>query len=271
MRLFAFGCSFTKYCWPTWADIMAVDLGVEYYNLGIAGLGNVGIMSRMIEADLKFKFKPEDRIIVLWSGFEREDRVNTFGEWDNFGSIFHAQRGKRDWHAKNWNLGNDIVRNATAIAAANKMYGNQILWQAHSFDPVHAEHDLKEIPLNDNEYNVAMGFVKLYEPYITNIPTCLWDDYTKAFGNLNDIHPDIKQHYRLLLEHVYKPLDLKVNESTKNLFMRLQQDITDKCKRENIKDNQQIQHWIHNYINDEPQYKKVAEVFKHYSLSDDIH
>ena len=271
MRLFAFGCSFTKYCWPTWADIMAVDLGCEYYNLGIAGLGNVGIMSRMIEADLKWKFKPEDKIVVLWSGFEREDRINKFGEWDNFGSIFHAQQGKRDWHVKNWNLGNDIVRNSTAIAAANKLYGDKILWQAHSFDPINAEHDLKDIPLTDNEYNIAMILAKLYNPYLKDITTCLWDDYNPAFGNLNDIHPDVRKHFKLLIEHVYSPLDMKMKRSTKQMFMDLQQEITDKCVRENIKNNQQLQNWIHDLINTNGDYDRIADIFTHYSLGDDIH
>ncbi len=40
MRLITFGCSFTDYSWPTWADIIARDLDCEYENWAIGGGGN---------------------------------------------------------------------------------------------------------------------------------------------------------------------------------------------------------------------------------------
>ena len=39
-RLITFGCSFTDYSWPTWADIIALDREVEYENWAIGGGGN---------------------------------------------------------------------------------------------------------------------------------------------------------------------------------------------------------------------------------------
>ena len=47
-RIFTFRCSYTKWVWPTWADIIRLDTGLDVYNLGIRGLGNVGIMHRMV-------------------------------------------------------------------------------------------------------------------------------------------------------------------------------------------------------------------------------
>jgi len=35
-RLFAFGCSFTQYKWPTWADILGKSFDLSY-NLGKSG------------------------------------------------------------------------------------------------------------------------------------------------------------------------------------------------------------------------------------------
>jgi hypothetical protein len=116
-----------------------------------------------------------------------------------------------------------------------------------------------------------MNLAKLYNPYLKDITTCLWDDFNPAFGNLNDIHPDIRKHFKLLIEHVYMPLDIKMKRSTKQIFMDLHQGITDKCVRENIKHNEQIQDWIYDLINTNADYDRIADVFKHYSLSDDIH
>jgi len=64
---------------------------------------------------------------------------------------------------------------------------------------------------------------------------------------------------------------MKMKRSTKQTFMDLQQEITDKCIRENIKHNQQVQDWIYDLINTNADYKRIADIFTHYSLSDDIH
>lgn len=51
-RLFAFGCSFTHYKWPTWADIVARDFKV-YENWGRGGAGNFYPYSALIECHTK--------------------------------------------------------------------------------------------------------------------------------------------------------------------------------------------------------------------------
>lgn len=53
MRLFTFGCSYTRWHWPSWADIIARDIGCHYENWAEPGLGNVGIQHKMLECDLK--------------------------------------------------------------------------------------------------------------------------------------------------------------------------------------------------------------------------
>ena len=51
-RLFVFGCSFTKYYWPTWADIIGQEF--EYYeNWGEIGSGNLRIAHRITECVYK--------------------------------------------------------------------------------------------------------------------------------------------------------------------------------------------------------------------------
>ena len=73
-RAFCFGCSFTNYEWPTWVDILRKDLDIQVQNWGLQGLGNVGILSKMIQCDIINKFTNEDLVIVLWSSWTREDR-----------------------------------------------------------------------------------------------------------------------------------------------------------------------------------------------------
>lgn len=72
-RFFAFGCSFTNYFWPTWADIIGQD--VEFYeNWGDPGGGNHFIFNSFIEADARYNFNSDDLVIIMWSKIEREDR-----------------------------------------------------------------------------------------------------------------------------------------------------------------------------------------------------
>ena len=70
-RFFAFGCSFTKYKWPTWADILGTKFE-EYYNFGRGGACNTYIMNKFIEADTKYKFNWEtDYIVIMFTNFNR--------------------------------------------------------------------------------------------------------------------------------------------------------------------------------------------------------
>lgn len=72
-RLFTFGCSFTNYLWPTWADILAED--IPYYeNWGRQGAGNMFIFNAIMEAHNKHTFTKDDLIVVMWSQQDREDR-----------------------------------------------------------------------------------------------------------------------------------------------------------------------------------------------------
>jgi hypothetical protein len=72
-RFFAFGCSFTNYKWPTWADILAQEIP-EYYNYGVSGAGNFYIFHTVLQADALYNFTPDDLILIKWTNVHREDR-----------------------------------------------------------------------------------------------------------------------------------------------------------------------------------------------------
>ena len=73
-RLFAFGCSFTKWPWPTWADILAKNQSYDLYeNWGHPGAGNLFIFNSIIECNLRHKFTKNDTVRVMWSTTHRMD------------------------------------------------------------------------------------------------------------------------------------------------------------------------------------------------------
>jgi hypothetical protein len=88
-RLFTFGCSFTGYKYPTWANIMNKHVPqAEFYNLGRSGGGNVFIANRITEANRKFNFCDTDLVMVMWSTFCREDRYLPNRGWMTPGNIY---------------------------------------------------------------------------------------------------------------------------------------------------------------------------------------
>jgi len=101
-RLFVFGCSFTQYAWPTWADLLAKEMEhAEYYNFGRSGSGNLLISNRVTQANCKFKFCDTDLVIVMWTGAFREDRYID-DKWLTAGNIYSQKHAYDKNFVKNY-------------------------------------------------------------------------------------------------------------------------------------------------------------------------
>lgn len=85
-RLFTFGCSFTNYHWPTWADILGQQFDV-YENWGLSGAGNQFIFNSLIECDLRNHISHNDTVAIMWSNVARDD-VYYNGQWQLRGNAF---------------------------------------------------------------------------------------------------------------------------------------------------------------------------------------
>ena len=228
MRFFVFGCSFTQYMWPTWSDIVAYDMDIEYHNYALPGMGNVGIQCRMLEADIKHRFNKDDVIMIMWSSWCREDRVRQ-GQWLTAGSVLNPYNGvyDRKFLKRYWDYSNDIVKNSTAIITANKIYKNNISWQGSGLPLFFTEGEKSK---NTVEENALINLYKDYIPNIDNVNTFKndWDDL--AFGSIDDCHPDVKAHLNIVENHVYKHLNVKLKSKTRNRFVQIHEAIAEKFK-----------------------------------------
>lgn len=98
-RLFAFGCSYTSYSWPTWANFLELEFD-ELYNYGLSGIGNQAIAERISEANARHTFTKDDTVIVQWSSHLRNDwwhQESMSGRtrgWKTYGSIFNYHNEK---------------------------------------------------------------------------------------------------------------------------------------------------------------------------------
>lgn len=86
-RLFTFGCSFTRYRWPTWADILALDYD-RHHNWAKGGGGNHFIFYSLIECARRNQITADDHVIIMWTSAAREDRY--INGWKLQGSVYHC-------------------------------------------------------------------------------------------------------------------------------------------------------------------------------------
>ena len=86
-RLFAFGCSFTGYSWPTWADILGSQFE-HYENWGQCGASNHFIMNSLVECHLRNQLTKDDVVGIMWTNVSRLDSYKE-KEWLTPGNIYN--------------------------------------------------------------------------------------------------------------------------------------------------------------------------------------
>lgn len=80
-RLFTFGCSMTRYHYPTWADILGTTF--DYHeNWGKPSSGNEFIFNSIIECDKRNTFTSNDTVVIMWTSLTRIDFYQ-FNEWNS--------------------------------------------------------------------------------------------------------------------------------------------------------------------------------------------
>jgi len=124
-RFFTFGCSFTSYMWPTWADIVSKEMpNVEFYNFGYSGSGNTLISYRIAEVNNRYKFTDTDLIMVMFTTYCREDRwididqaknINLGRGWLAIGNIFNNNYYPDSWIRNFANERGYLIRDAAVI------------------------------------------------------------------------------------------------------------------------------------------------------------
>lgn len=245
-RLFTFGCSFTSWPWPTWADIIAHDFNIPYYNWGLSGTGNASIHARMVECDILHSFNEDDIILAVWSTWSREDRfsvkktrMNRPG-WSSTGDV-HINYDKH-FIDNYWSLSNDVMKNSTAIISANRMF--DIKFNGHISTPLINLHNDTALNFNDGERELA----SFYEEHIPNDGEYVIGKHTCSYQNINDGHPDIISHLNYVVEYVCPKLNMTLSNKTVDFFTGMHYHLVDFAKNLTIKEKHSMaadpaKHW----------------------------
>jgi len=251
-RFFAFGCSFTRYEWITWADIIAYHIK-ESYNYGRSGGGNSYIFYSLVEANKKHKFTKDDLVMVMWTNTAREDRyVN--GEWLTPGNIytqdFYPKSFIKEFSCTRGYFLRDMLNIESAKIILNS---TECDWDFLSMVPIEKMSSQYEVGLENSQDIIAafkdnLNIIKpsvyeiLYNFHWQSRLNELFDDDKWGWGehNYKNPHPTPLMH----MEYLMSIYNLHFDEVYCDKIKR----ITDKIKQDK-KNIELYHHYEHNNIN----------------------
>ena len=221
-KLYTFGCSFTKYFWPTWADILLTHYEGE--NWGLPGGGNKFIFESIIECHVTNKIKPTDTVIVMWTSWAREDRYNN--GWRLAGNVYNNPFYDKDFLMTHWNDEGAVLDSLNWISATYQLLDligcNYVITSAYPFYQVRentGKLGLVENLVDTNKFIKYLGFIESYKS--RTILDCLYQEKYQTQTTFNkvpwdnkpcsDNHPLPLQHHEWLENNILDKLNLSLD------------------------------------------------------------
>lgn len=206
-RFFAFGCSFTSYTWPTWADVISVEMpDADFFNLGQSGAGNLMITTRIAEANLRFKFNETDLVMVMYASPTREDRY-VDGRWLTCGNIYTQNTYDKVWVRRYADERGYLIRDS-ALLDVSSTYLKSLPCTSYCLlsTPICAN---AEDWMNKNEH---IDIEALYKPRLKDFPLSMLElEFRGSWPNnglkFTDGHPTTLMYYNYL-----KKLNLNLSD-----------------------------------------------------------
>jgi len=243
MRLFAFGCSFTSFYWPTWADILGQQFDT-YHNFGMCATGNEFIFHRLTEAQARYNITANDLVIIQWTNFAREDRYKN-GRWVPSGNIFTQEVYPHNWVRDWFDLRGAFLKTSSVIAGATHLLENTgCEFHFTSMMPM-AHIDMTKDEFIDTEVQDILTVYKKYYDTIkpsmagylfNSLPYCRNPEPIMAKYRSNqkewreDNHPTPLQHLRYTKEIIIPSLrnNIALDDSIDNFAKKWEEDIRNK-------------------------------------------
>ena len=194
-RIFAFGCSFTGYIYPTWADLIykSMNPDTQFYNYGKAGGGNVFIANRITETNRKYKFTETDLVVVMWSTHARIDFYKTeLNKWITPGNIYTQNELSgatvRELEDLNWFLMRDLSVIDLATSYLNNLPCGTIKLMAVPYDYEIKQQQLEIEPITHSIINTYKNLSEEYSNIsLYEFMNFKWSSLIKYY---HPAHPD---------------------------------------------------------------------------------
>lgn len=228
-RLFTFGCSFTQYCWATWADLLGFEFE-KFYNYGRSGAGNLFIACSIAEVFSRENISKDDTVLIMWTNVTREDRYTT--NWICPGNIFTQNVYSKEFVEKFITIRGSYVRDMAQIYLVDKLLESTgCKYQFMSMVDInnHAQYT------NEDSSDLIKDILELYKPTISKFKQSMhkvvfnhdWNSRPNVENFRNDNHPFPLEH----IEYLQKVLpEYKLSASTIQFAEMQDKEIRDKFK-----------------------------------------
>jgi len=225
-RIFTFGCSFTTFRWPTWADILVnhfENCGLDGFNFGKHASSNQYSFIKFMEMNAKFHFNKDDLIIFCWTSICREDRYITGNGWQTTGNILTQNVYPKEFNEK-WVDPTHYYFRDCAMISSVKIILDSIGCKYHFFSMNSLdedEHDANKLTHHTNkiiEYygeNLKMHSIPFME-FMKRNPNRVGPEvfYGEDKQIYNEQHPTPKEHLSYLNEFILKKFNIDLHPKT---------------------------------------------------------
>lgn len=135
---YSFGCSYTNFAWPTWANFVGTQFD-RHVSYAKSGAGNRYIFLSVLDALQTYEIYKDDVFIIQWSSLCREDRILPNNNFKTPGNLDYQSEYPKCFVEKLFNPLQQVIELEKYIYV------------------------LKEV-LNSN--NITFRMTNMYEPYL---------------------------------------------------------------------------------------------------------
>lgn len=225
-RVFTFGCSFTAFRWPTWADILVHHFesnGLKGINSGKHASSNQYSFIKFMEMNAKFHFNKDDLIIFCWTSICREDRYISDKGWETTGNVLTQNVYPKEFNEKWVDPVHYYFRDCAMISSV-KIILDSIGCNYHFFsmnkleDDEHGANHFTDHTNRIIEYygdSIKMDSIPMMD-YLKQNPNRVGPRV--FFGENRKVvyepHPTPKEHYSYLNEYILPKYNIELHPKT---------------------------------------------------------
>lgn len=225
-RVFTFGCSFTAFKWPTWADFLIHHFesnGLESINLGKHASSNQYSFIKFMEMNAKFNFNKDDLIIFCWTSICREDRYISDKGWVTTGNVLTQNMYPKEFNEKWVDPIHYYFRDCAMISAVKTIL-ESIGCKYHFFSMNKLEEDENDTNKITEQTNKIIEFygddMKMHSismmDYIKLNPNRVGPEvyYGENKQIFKEEHPTPKEHFSYLNEFILTKFNIDLHPKT---------------------------------------------------------
>lgn len=194
-RIWCFGCSFTRYSWPTWADLLA-----QHYPVTVTaepGWGNYRIFRELWLKDQQGLIQPDDLVMICWTSVCREDRY-WLHNWHGGGNIWTNSQYDDNFIKRYADPDHFLMRDRALIWSTTRALDGVCDHTHISIGPMTLldQYDSRHIAINESFPQQPNLFPSIH----SNFYDVLWGGSVPT--GRSDAHPTTEEH-REFLNRVY--------------------------------------------------------------------